>query len=86
MLQTRHLAHLSPPYAIHVALFKDLQNAAYLKGQLLAGNPDFEYAFIDASMVGTMSCYCEVSKLTNIDPIHQTCISCSFPGDQRSFE
>lgn len=46
-------------YPIHVALFKDVANASYLRSQLLAANPDFDYAFLDASMVGTLShCFC----------------------------
>lgn len=50
-LQTFHLSHLPPSTAVHVALYKDLQNAAFLRKQLLSGNTDFEYAFIDAGMV-----------------------------------
>jgi len=46
-------------YPVHVALFKDVTNASYLRSQLLAANPDFDYAFLDASMVGTLShCFC----------------------------
>lgn len=51
MLQTLHLAHMPPELAVYVALYKDVENASYLKEQLLAGNTDFEYAFIDASMI-----------------------------------
>jgi EKC/KEOPS complex subunit CGI121/TPRKB len=50
-LQTFHLSHLPSSNAVHVALYQDLQNASYLREQLLAGNSEFEYAFIDASMV-----------------------------------
>jgi len=42
---------MPPDLALHVALYRDVQNATFLKQQLLAGNVDFEYAFIDASMV-----------------------------------
>lgn len=51
MLQTLHLSHLPPSLAVHVALYQDLQNASYLRQQLLAGNSEFEYALIDASVV-----------------------------------
>jgi EKC/KEOPS complex subunit CGI121/TPRKB len=51
MLRTLHLAHMPPELAVYVALYKDVENASYLKEQLLAGNTDFEYAFIDASMI-----------------------------------
>ncbi|KAI9872347.1 MAG: hypothetical protein M1830_001747, partial [Pleopsidium flavum] len=51
MLQTLQLSHLPPSLAVHVALYRDLQNASFLRQQLLDGNPDFEYAFIDADVV-----------------------------------
>jgi EKC/KEOPS complex subunit CGI121/TPRKB len=38
-------------FPVHVALFKDVTNAAFLRSQLLEANPDFDYAFLDASMV-----------------------------------
>jgi EKC/KEOPS complex subunit CGI121/TPRKB len=53
MLQTIHMSHMPPELALHVALYRDVKNAAFLKQQLLNGNTDFEYAFIDASMVLT---------------------------------
>ncbi|CAG7921423.1 unnamed protein product [Penicillium olsonii] len=49
-LETINLPHL-PSLPIHVAVYRDVQNAAFLKSQLLAGQPEYEYAFIDASMV-----------------------------------
>lgn len=45
------LPHLER-YVIYAAIFRDVQNASFLRDQLLEGNIDFEYAFIDASMVG----------------------------------
>ncbi|CAF9929722.1 hypothetical protein IMSHALPRED_007989 [Imshaugia aleurites] len=50
-LQTLSLAHLPPDLAVHIALYTDLQNAPFLRDQLLQGNPDFEYALIDASVI-----------------------------------
>ena len=50
-LQSLHLAHLPPDLAVHVALYTEVQNAPYLRDQLLQGNQDFEYALIDASVV-----------------------------------
>jgi hypothetical protein len=38
-------------YPVQVALFKDVKNAEFLRSQLLAANPDFDYAFLDATMV-----------------------------------
>lgn len=52
MVEQVALAHMPPELAVYVALYTDLQNAHFLREQLLAGNTDFEYAFIDASMVG----------------------------------
>lgn len=51
MAQTIHLAHMPPELALYVSLYTDVENAPFLKQQLLAGNAEFEYAFIDASMV-----------------------------------
>ena len=36
---------------MHIALFKDVKNAAYLRRQLLEANAAFDYAFLDAQMV-----------------------------------
>ncbi|KAK3335116.1 kinase binding protein CGI-121-domain-containing protein [Cercophora scortea] len=36
---------------VHLALFHDVTNSAFLHSQLLAKNPDYEYAFIDASSI-----------------------------------
>ncbi|KAG9637631.1 CGI-121-domain-containing protein, partial [Aureobasidium melanogenum] len=49
-LETIALPHL-PQHHLCVGLFKDVKNAAFLRQQLLAGNADFEYAFLDASVV-----------------------------------
>ncbi|KIX08043.1 uncharacterized protein Z518_02698 [Rhinocladiella mackenziei CBS 650.93] len=51
MVSTIHLAHMPPDLLLYVALYVDVSNAAFLKDQLLAGNAEFEYAFIDASMI-----------------------------------
>jgi EKC/KEOPS complex subunit CGI121/TPRKB len=50
-LQTLRLAHLPSDLAVHIALFQNVQNAAFLRQQLLEGNKDFEYALLDASVV-----------------------------------
>lgn len=47
------MSHMPPELALHVALYRDVKNAAFLKQQLLDGNADFEYAFIDASVILT---------------------------------
>ncbi|KAK5130271.1 hypothetical protein LTR08_002272 [Meristemomyces frigidus] len=49
-METILLPHL-PQYPLHIILFKDVTNAAFLRQQLLAGNTDFEYAFLDASVL-----------------------------------
>lgn len=42
-------------YPVQVALFKDVKNAEFLRTQLLAANPEFDYAFLDAAMVSSVS-------------------------------
>lgn len=49
-METIILPHL-PDSPIQVCLFKNVQNAAFLRQQLLQGNTDFEYAFLDASVL-----------------------------------
>lgn len=51
------LEHIPRPHSVHLALFKNVQNAAFLRDQLLAGNTDFEYAFIDATTVSESASY-----------------------------
>jgi Kinase binding protein CGI-121 len=51
MLQVIHLCHLPPTLPLYLTLYHSVQNAPFLRQQLLAGNTDFEYAFVDASMV-----------------------------------
>ncbi|OAP64107.1 hypothetical protein AYL99_00079 [Fonsecaea erecta] len=51
MVETIKLAHMPPELALYIAMYTDVQNTPFLKEQLLAGNSDFEYAFIDARMV-----------------------------------
>ncbi|KAJ5888196.1 hypothetical protein N7495_008237 [Penicillium taxi] len=50
-LESINLPHLPASLPIHVALYRNVENAAFLREQLLAGNTEFQYAFIDASMV-----------------------------------
>ena len=42
------LPHL-PEHPLRVCLFKDVKNASFLRKQLLEGNTEFEYAFLDAT-------------------------------------
>ena len=51
MVEEIHLAHMPPELALYVAMYTDVDNAPFLEEHLLAGNADFEYAFIDASMI-----------------------------------
>lgn len=51
LLQSIHLEHLPASHVLHVTLFRSVSNAAFLQQQLLDGNSEFEYAFIDASVV-----------------------------------
>ncbi|KXS96444.1 hypothetical protein AC578_3227 [Pseudocercospora eumusae] len=49
-METASLPHL-PRHPLHICLFTDVQNASFLREQLLAGNTDYEYAFLDASVL-----------------------------------
>ena len=50
---TLRLPHLPSTFVVHLALFRDLENASFLRQQLLAGNAEYDYALIDASVVCT---------------------------------
>ncbi|KAI9752625.1 MAG: hypothetical protein M1815_000389 [Lichina confinis] len=50
-VRTYRLQHLPPDMPVHVGLFADVTNAAELRAALLAGRTEFEYAFIDATMI-----------------------------------
>ncbi|KAM0438502.1 hypothetical protein ACHAPT_001251 [Fusarium lateritium] len=52
-LKTLNVEHLPASHKVRVALFRDVRNAAFLHQQLLGRNSDFEYAFIDASVVSS---------------------------------
>jgi EKC/KEOPS complex subunit CGI121/TPRKB len=41
-------------YSVLITLFANVENAAEIRKQLLAGNPDFEYAFLSAKGVQSM--------------------------------
>ncbi|EON68462.1 hypothetical protein W97_07672 [Coniosporium apollinis CBS 100218] len=49
-VHTFHLSHL-PSHPVHVCLFKGVENTPFLRQQLLAGNSEFEYAFVDATTI-----------------------------------
>jgi hypothetical protein len=70
-LETIDLPHLPSSLAVHVALYKDVQNASYLRQQLLSANAEFEYAFIDATMVGAIEPY--FGRQSHTDP-HRFCL------------
>lgn len=53
MLETLRLEHVPETHSVHVAVFRDVANAAFLHQQLLARNLEFEYALIDAGVVCT---------------------------------
>ncbi|KAJ5933916.1 hypothetical protein N7454_006245 [Penicillium verhagenii] len=50
-LETINLPHLPAELPVFVALYRNVENADFLLQQLLAGNTEFEYALIDASMI-----------------------------------
>lgn len=52
-LETLKLEHLPSEHEILLGFYRNVQNASFLHQQLLARNSQFEYAFIDASVVRT---------------------------------
>lgn len=50
-LRTLVLEHVPEGHVVVAGLFRNLRNAEFLHSQLLARNRDFEYAFIDASVI-----------------------------------
>jgi Kinase binding protein CGI-121 len=59
---TLYLPHL-PNYPIHISLFQNVQNADFLREQLVQANAEFEYAFIDAAAV----CFWVQSEFTCLE-------------------
>ncbi|KAF2723525.1 CGI-121-domain-containing protein [Polychaeton citri CBS 116435] len=51
-METVDIPHLAG-HSLEMGLFIDVKNAAFLRQQLLSGNQDFEYAFLDASVLLT---------------------------------
>ncbi|MCJ1241184.1 hypothetical protein MMC14_009188 [Varicellaria rhodocarpa] len=50
-LATFHITHLPTELAVYIALFRGLRNASFLRQQLLDGNTEYEYAFLDAASI-----------------------------------
>jgi hypothetical protein len=50
-MTTFKLACPFPTDPVHVFLFTEVENAVELRSKLLAGDPAFVYAFIDAELV-----------------------------------
>ncbi|KAL2371680.1 hypothetical protein RJ035_005433 [Blastomyces gilchristii] len=50
-VQTIQLFHVPSNCPVHIALYRDLENASFLREQLFSGNTEFEYAFIDAATI-----------------------------------
>uniref|UniRef100_A0A1Y1K7T8 EKC/KEOPS complex subunit CGI121 n=1 Tax=Photinus pyralis TaxID=7054 RepID=A0A1Y1K7T8_PHOPY len=50
-LEALSIEHIPPSYKVYLGLFQNVHNADFLHQQLLSRNADFEYAFVDASVV-----------------------------------
>ena len=72
LLREIHLSHLPPDLAVFVAQYRDVENASFLRDQLLAGNAEFEYAFLDASMVCSPGLGAFLSSIS-LDPFYISC-------------
>lgn len=75
-IETVTLPHLLE-HPLYVALFKDVKNAPFLRQQLLDGNAEFEYAFLDAQVVGSTSGHMCSSKCLNYAGSFTNAIICS---------
>ncbi|ROT39655.1 CGI121 protein [Sodiomyces alkalinus F11] len=53
MLETVPLELIPPTHSVHVGFYRNVRNSAKLQSHLLARNTDFEYAFVDASVVSS---------------------------------
>ena len=53
MAHTIQLQNVSAPHQVHIVLYNNVTNATTLRDKLLAGDEAFEYAFIDATTVGS---------------------------------
>lgn len=51
MTEEIQLAHLPPELKLYVTCYIDVENAAYLRQQLLSANQEFNYAFLDVSSI-----------------------------------
>lgn len=50
-LETLQIEHVPSDHHVYAALFRHVQNVDFLQAQLIGKNPEFEYAFIDASVL-----------------------------------
>ena len=67
-VRTFQLPHYAD-YPVHVALIKNVTNAPFLRSQLLEANPAFDYAFLDATMVGAQLAL-PVTGVTGVTACH----------------
>ena len=81
-VSTFHISHLPVDLAVYITLYKHLKNASFLRQQLLDGNSDFEYAFIDATSVHINRLRTFLLLLNILDFVNQTFTS----GDLQSRE
>jgi len=51
MVERIQIAHIPDDLPLYIACFKDVKNASFLKQQLLAGNQEYNYSFIDAATI-----------------------------------
>jgi len=52
-MQRLQIEHIPQSCEVYAALFRGIDNASFIQSQLIARNAEFEYAFIDASCIGS---------------------------------
>lgn len=50
-MESIQLPHVPLTHTLHVTLFQNIENAGFLRQQLLEGNTDYEYAFLDTAVL-----------------------------------
>ena len=85
-ISTLHVCHLPVDLAVYVALYTSLKNACFLRQQLLDGNSEFEYAFLDATSVCLDQLEILKLLLSIVDFVNHTFISSGLQGRERHEE
>ncbi|KAL9117920.1 MAG: hypothetical protein Q9187_005537 [Circinaria calcarea] len=85
-ISTLRVCHFPVDLAVYVAMYTSLKNACFLRQQLLDGNSEFEYAFLDATSVRLEQLEIFKLLLSILDFVDHTFISSGLQGRERHEE